>query len=437
MKLRFVFPLLVAVLLALSGCSIELKSIDTLMRPPLTATERELEKSIDSFLGNNISLRSPASGSFHSAITLHDLDGDKNDEAVIFYVNNNDTAVVRMCVLKRNSNGWQMVSDFAGNGSGVYSVDFYDLNNDGGDDMLVSWYLFEDKVNKTLTVYSSRRQGNEINFSACATEAYNHLCVADVFSNGEKQLVLTYTDTAKKKDRTHIRLMSLNSHNRVVLLSQTTLDDRISSITSVKSDKANGSGETRFFVDALLHDNKLITEILVWNSDNKSFVQLISQSLQYDKLMTARSSNLYSYDIDADGTIEIPKREQLFKKSNIDTSSGYMLVWYEYNNGSFIKERSYIVNVRDNYRIYVPDVLEGKISVKSESKSVWSYFNESSQKLFDVTVYKTDEWLGNSSEKSLVLHTASDKVYVCHVEDRLTGYGIDQADLIKYFSLNS
>ena len=253
----------------------------------------------------------------------------------------------------------------------------------------------------------------------------------------KKQLVLTYTDTAKKKDRTHIRIMSLNSHNRVVLLSQTTLDDRISSITSVKADKANGSGETRFFVDALLHDNKLITEILVWNSDKKSFVQLISQSLQYDRLMTARSSNLYSYDIDADGIIEIPKREQLFKKSNIDTSSGYMLVWYDYNNGSFIKERSYIVNVRDNYRIYVPDAFDGKISVKSESKSVWSFFNESSQKLFDVTVYKTDEWPENSSETSLVLHTASDKVYVCHAEDRLTGYGIDQSDLIKYFSLNS
>ena len=198
MKFRFFIPLIVAVLFTMSGCSFEFKSIETLMRPPLTATERELEKSIDSIIGNNISLRSPASGTYHSAITLHDLDGDRNEEAIIFYVNNNDTAVVRMCVLKMNTTGWQMVSDFAGNGSGVYSVDFYDLNNDGSDDMLVSWYLFENKISKNLTVYSSIRNGNEVNFSSCAAEKYNFLCVADVFSTGEKQIILTYTDTAKR-----------------------------------------------------------------------------------------------------------------------------------------------------------------------------------------------------------------------------------------------
>lgn len=437
MKLRFAVPVLVAALLALSGCSLELKSIDTLMRPPLTATERELEESIDSFLGNNISLRSPASGSFHSAITLHDLDGDKNDEAIIFYVNNNDTAVVRMCVLKRNSGGWQLVSDFAGNGSGVYSVDFYDLNNDGGDDMLVSWYLFEDKVNKTLTVYSSSRKGNEINFSACATEPYNLLCVADVFSTGEKQLVLTYTDTAKKTDKTHIRLMSLNEQNRVVLVAQTALDDRISSITSLKADKPLDSDNTRFFVDALLRDNKLITEILVWNGEKKGFVQLISPSLQYDKLVTARSSNLYSFDIDADGTIEIPKREPLANYQNIDTSSGYMLVWYDYNNGGFFKERNYIVNIRDNYRIYVPDVLDGKLSVKSENNSVWAFLDDSEEKLFTVSVYNSDEFSGNLSQNSVVLLATADKVYVCSTEKKLSDYGINQSDLVKYFSLNS
>lgn len=437
MKLRFTFLILVSALLALSGCSLELKSVETLMRPPLTATEQELEKSIDSILGNNISLRSPASGSFHSAITLHDLDGDKNDEAIVFYVKDNDVAVVRMCVLKKNSNGWQVVSDFAGNGSGVYSVDFYDLNNDGGDDMLVSWYLFEDKVNKSLTVYSSSRKGNEINFSACATEAYNLMCVADIFSTGEKQIILTYTDTAKKTDKTHIRLISLNSDNRVVLMSETVLDDRICSITSLKTDKPKGSEMPRFFVDALLSDNKLITEILVWNAEKKCFVQLIPSSRQYDGLITARSSNLYSYDIDADGIIEIPRREPLIKYKNSDTASGYNLVWYDYRNGSFFKERSYIVNVRNNYRIYVPDVLDGKLRVKSENNAVWSFLDDSGDKLFTVSVYKADEWNSNLSGNSVVLLSAADTVYVCSVEEKLDEYGVEQSDLVKYFSLNS
>ena len=39
----------------LSGCSVELRSIDNLMRPPHTATEAELKNSINKLLGNQIS----------------------------------------------------------------------------------------------------------------------------------------------------------------------------------------------------------------------------------------------------------------------------------------------------------------------------------------------------------------------------------------------
>ncbi len=439
MKKLFAVLVLIAAIFALNGCSLELKSIETLMRPPLTATEQELEKSIDNFLGNNISLRSPASGSHHSAITLHDLDADKNEEAIIFYVNNNDTSAIRMCVLKKNSGGWQLVSDFAGNGSGIYSVDFYDLNNDGSDDMLVSWYLFEDRTNKTLTVYSSSRKGKEISFSACVTEPYNLICVEDVFSTGEKQIVLIYTDVAKTTDRTHIRLMKLNEDNRVVLLSETALDDRIISVSSIKADKRADSEAPRFFVDALLRDGKMITEILGWNMEHNSFAQLIPTTLQYDAGATVRSSNLYSYDIDADGVIEIPRREPLKENEHSDNSSGYLLVWYDYIREKFVKERSYAVNIQDNYRVFIPEELTGKLFVKNGKGSMWVFETASGEKLFSVSVYDIVEGNGNFSvsDMSETLLITADKAYVCEWTEQLFEYGIEPDELLKYFSLNS
>lgn len=438
MKKALLLILSALVLFVASGCSLEFQSIDTLMRPPLTATEEELEKSIDGILGSNISLRSPASGSHHSAITLHDLDADKNDEAIIFYVNNNDTSAVRMCVLKKNSEGWQLVSDFAGNGSGIYSIDFYDLNNDGGDDMLVSWYLFEDKVNKTLTIYSSSRTGNEINFSACATEPYNLICVEDIFSTGEKQIVLTYTDAAKETGKTHIRLMSLNSDNRVVLLSETKLDDRILSLSSIKADRPADESGPRFFIDALLSDNKMMTEILVWNSESNNFKQLIPSSVQKDKAVTTRSSNLYSYDIDGDGLIEIPLRESLAESKQGDASGGYLLVWYGFENGNLVRENSYAVNVRDNYRLYIPDELLKKIFVLCNNEtSTWSFVTSSENELFEITVYSLDEWEENNSKVTETLLITNDKVYVCKITEKGEEYGIEPIDLVQYFSLNS
>lgn len=438
MRIRFIALAIAAVIVfAFSGCSLEFASIETLMRPPLTATERELGESIEKLLGNNISLRSPASGAYHSAITLHDLDGDKNDEAIIFYVNDNDNSAVRMCVLKKNSGGWQLVSDFAGNGSGIYSVDFCDLNNDGGDDMLVSWYLFEDKVNKTLTVYSSSRKGNEINFSACATEPYNHLCIADVFTTGEKQLVLTYTDASKKTDKTHIRLMSLNSDNRVVLVSETTLDDRIVSTTSILADLPAQADGPRFFVDAVVSDNKLITEILTWDSNRKNFIPLITSVQQYSRRVTMRSSNLYSFDIDGDGLIEIPMKKPLNENKNGDTSVGYLLEWYGFDGTNLVLQRSYVVNVRNNYRIFVPQELQGKVFVRGISSTTWSFVSEVEELLFTVAVYNAQDWKNNSTDGKEALLTTSSKVYACEITEAGRSSGITAQKLSSYFSLNS
>ncbi len=436
--MKKIFSAVVAfcLLACLCGCSFEPKSIDSLMRPPQTATELELEKSINTILGNNISLRSPASGSYHSAITLHDLDADRNDEAIVFYVNNNDTSAVRMCVLKKNSEGWQLVSDFAGNGSGIYSIDFYDLNNDGGDDMLVSWYLFEDKINKTLTVYSSSRSGNEISFSACATEPYNLLCVEDVFSTGEKQIILGYTDSAKQTGKNHIRLMSLNSDNRVVLLSETRLDDAILSLSSIKTDRPNNGSGPRIFVDAIIPDSKMITEILVWNSSNNNFKPLLPSASSLSNSATARSNNLYSFDIDNDSLIEIPKREALKEKGS--TSVGYVLVWYSLENGKMVREHNYFVNIRDNYKLYVSDELFKKIYVRSDNEnSTWDFVTSSGDTLFSIIVYDLNEWNNNKPNVTETLLINNDKVYACKITEKGKENGVSSADLVKYFSLNN
>ncbi len=438
MKRTAALLLACALLMLLSGCSFEFRSIENLMRPPLTATEEELEKSINSLLGSSISLRSPESGVHHSAITLHDLDGDQAEEAIVFYTNSNDSSVVRMSVLKKTSSGWALVSDFAGNGSGVYSIEFYDLNNDGCDDMLVSWYLFEDRVNKTLTVYSGMRTDNEINFSACVTEPYNLLHVEDVFGTGEKQMILAYTDAAKTSGRTHIRLMSLNSENRVVLLSETKLDDRILSLKSIKADRPEQLSGPRIFIDAEIADSQMITEILVWNSESSNFKSYISSSAQDYSSLTLRSNNLESYDVDEDGLIEIPLRKALAESRDGDTSVGYLLAWCSVEPDKLQEKEYYLVNLQENYRIYFPKEYKGKVFVRSDNASgTWNFVTAKNEELFEISVFSLDAWNENNSKVTETLLITGDKVYACTITELGEKQGIKAVDLVKYFSLNS
>ncbi len=430
--------LLAVMLFALSGCSFEIRSIQNLMRPPLTATEEELEKSINSLLGNGISLRSPESGQHHSAITLHDLDGDDRSEAIIFYVNANDVSAVRMSVLKKAGGEWMLVSDFAGNGSGIYAIDFYDLNNDGCDDMLVSWYLFEDRVNKTLTVYSSSRKDGKINFSACATEPYNLLHVEDIFGTGEKQIILAYTDLAKESGRTHIRLMSLNSDNRVVLLSETKLDERIISLSSIKSDRPQELSSPRIYIDAEIPESKMITEILCWNKVGKNFKTVIPYNEKNYNYLTVRSNNLYSADIDEDGIIEIPLREPLAESKNGDTSLGYLIEWCSVNGAKLEPKLHFLVNLRENYRLFFPKKYIGRLFVRSDnSTGTWTFVTASNTELFRIEVYDLSEWDENSKNVTETLFINGDKVYACTVTEAGEEKGVKANDLVKYFSLNA
>ncbi len=429
--------ILCIMLFSLSGCSFEFRSIPNLMRPPLTATEEELEESIKSLLGSNISLRSPESGFHHSAITLHDLDGDKKSEAIIFYVNENDISAVRMSVLKKTGSEWALVSDFAGNGSGIYSIEFYDLNSDGCDDMLVSWYLFEDRVNKTLTVYSSSRKGSEISFSACATEPYNLMHVEDILGNGEKQIVLVYTDIAKKNGRTHIRLMSLNDENRVILLSETKLDERIISLSAIKSDRPEELSVPRIYIDAEIPESQMITEVLCWNKISKNFKSLIAYNNQNNNDLTVRSNNLYSTDIDEDGIIEIPLRELLAESKNGDTSLGYLLEWCSVNDGKLEPKVHYLVNLRENYRLFFPKEYIGRVFVRSDNTTgTWNFVTDSNKELFEIAVYSLDEWDDNSKNVTETLYIDSDKVYACTITEAGEEKGIKANELVKYFSLN-
>ncbi len=433
MKKLLLFLLGAVLLLGLSGCDFEFGSIESLMRPPLTATERKLDESIRSLLGNAISLRSPESGNNHSAITLHDLDGDAQNEAIVFYANENASSVVRMSVLKMTDGGWAIVSDFAGNGSGVYSLEFCDLNSDGCDDMLVSWYLFEDKVNKTLTVYSCVREGNQLNFSACATEAYNLLHIEDVLGTGDKQIILAYTDISESTPQTNIRLMRLSKDNRVIQLCKKTLDSRIISLSSVKTDMAAASSATRVFIDAQISDKESLTEILVWDNEKNNFVSLIS-----DIDSTIRSSALSVADINNDGMFEIPERKPLPQSSDSDVSVGFMLVWNEIKGGKLVPKIYSVVNMQGNYRLTIPKMFVGKVYVCSDnSTGHWSFKNSDNQKLFDIVIYDVDDWDKYSKSVTQMLFINNNKVYACNITQEGFDFGVTAQALTESFAINT
>lgn len=433
---KIISAALVLVLLMLCGCSAGPKPIESLMRPPYIGADKELQRSINKLLGSSIILCSPKSGEFHTAITLHDLDSDGEEEAVVFYQKDRDTTTVRMSVLKEYNGKWEIVSDFAGSGSGVVSVEFADLNYNGFDDILVSWTLFDNNTNKSLTVYSASLDDSVLKIVACATEPFNLMRVEEVFGSGEKQVILAYADTSKTPVRTAVRVLEMTQHGTISLICETKLDASFASLASISADKPEGFSYPRIFIDANISDSNMITEVLTWSQSSKSFIQMFSGT--GDKSVTAltqRSSNLPCKDIDSDGLIEIPQRRLMSELINGEVSTGYLLDWCSVSENGLEPKLHYIVNTQENYKLLFPNEWFDKVFVGNEPASrAWSFSNSDDDLLFVITAYSLDGWDRITDKITEVLLIQSDTVFTCTITELGEKFGVTATDLLKFFS---
>lgn len=419
----------------LNGCSFELRSIDSLMHPPHTSMESELKSSINKLLGNKISYRTPESGENHSAITIRDINNDGIDEVIVFYVNNADTSVVSMCVLTKQSDSWQLVGDFSGNGNGVYTVEFADLNGDNDEEILVTWLVFDDKSQKVLSVYTSDFEENMLRVSACLSEPYNLMQVADISSDGNKQLLIAYSNMTREDKKSTLRLIGIDENDNVNMINETALDERITVLSALHSDVEPDKDSQRFFIDAMIADGQCITQVFSWNADSEKFISMLSDGENPD--ITLRSSDLLCKDIDNDGVIEIPLKKAMKESLNSDTSLGYLLIWHKVGKNALVPCEYYVVNLLENYTLYYLQAWKNKVFVRSENaRRKWHFVNSNDDVLFTISAYAFSDWDEKNSDGSEMIMIQKDTVYGCSVTDIGAQAGINVSDISNYFSLD-
>ena len=94
-------------ILLLSGCSPIQMDVEELMSPPkLTAEQAEIDSALKQALGENVKLKYPKSGDFRSAFVFHDIDGDGEEEAIVFY-QLDSSSTTWLTVMDRTDGQWR------------------------------------------------------------------------------------------------------------------------------------------------------------------------------------------------------------------------------------------------------------------------------------------------------------------------------------------
>lgn len=426
MKKIFSICLIIIICLTFSSCDFSINTVDTLMRPPKLSGESNLlqvafEKSLDN---DSVIMKNPISGDNRSSFLFYDLDGDNTPEAFAFYSDPSTSEVAYFSIFKKNTNDWVRVANIKGRGEEIYEIEFADLNGDGVFEIIISWSFltateksknnsFSFVSDRVLTVYSYTEKETKL----LKTEYFTKIFVDDFNNDKCDDILLININLANIENRTNARLISFNSDYIVDTDTTLTLSNMLD-VYNVMTDSFNGN--TRIYIDGLINENTLITEVINVNHDNFSINLPLYEANTLEIPLTARGSQIFSSDIDNDGIVEIPTFETMPNAFNISNNSSEttpfsLTVWSEINSNELLVDFKGLYNVSYNYFYTIPDEWIGEVEVTyNTDNSVLSFYDNSDDgtgniEIISFKVFNTNEWDDYNGKYTKFLE---DKIFV-------------------------
>ena len=365
--------LLCAALLAQAGCSlVDFFSTDTLLRAPrLTGQNAALQQAFESSVGKDVFLVSPLTGEYRSAYILKDCNGDRVEEAFVFYVKHGAENTVHIHLLEYAGDRWRSAADIAGNGSEIYKAEFFNIDGTADQELAVTWTVSDSKRDKTLSLYKIGFTGAgeaELINPLASVQVFDYF-VSDFDRDGQNELFYVYFDSTEEKNGAYAKLLKYAEADTVLYpVNEVKFDARASNLLAVKYDYADGRYE--FFADCAVGENSYYTELILYEPETAALSLPVAALYEDPVAQTRRSALLYADDVDGDGRIEIPA-ERAMEGSfiiNYPESESVPLrcvSWLRWAQDGFVPAVSYYVNDVYGYRVRLDPVL-GPLTIISD-----------------------------------------------------------------------
>lgn len=415
-KKVFLAVFAIVICLCLSGCSIDVSSVEGLMRPPKLSGENSLlQEAFEKYLNSskNTIMKTPISGENRSSFLYYDLDNNGVKEAFAFYSDISVDENACAAVFKFVNNEWQLVSNIKGSGEDIFEVDFADINGDGCLELVICWtYLktgesdntasFTNSGERIMSVYSYN--GNST--TLITTQPFSKMLVGDFNGDKSDEILLVSVDLSEKSKRTIGRILGFNSNYDIVRSYDLILTSMID-VLNIDKDTVTVEGEkhTRIFVDGGISETAVITDVVdISHSDFEITLPLYETNIS-EKPLTIRDVFTLSADIDGDGEIEIPTVENLPYSSVINNESSRNLsltIWSKVENGELITEYKCLMNSLNGYMFIFPEEWINSITAVYNSTNATLRFYEVNEsgtvgdEVFSIRSFSEIKWKENN-----------------------------------------
>lgn len=307
---------LLAVVGLLGGCFLE--PAEGLYAVPKQPEEYyNLQSAIEAAMPAGASYSPPTAGENQQAVQLTDLDGDGEDEAIVYLKTTGDLPLA-VYVFDKQGESFSFVSKVEGSGSAFDHVLYVQFDDKPGYEIVLGRQI-SGQVLQLLNVYALRDGA----LTELMNTTYSEFITIDLNGSGMQDIFVIHSDGDMQKE-----IVELYSWEDGQLFKER----EVSSSANVTTVKRIITGNVTqdvpaVFVSSELDEEHIITDIYAYNYG--IFENLTRSEQTNTSVQTLRNYNVYSCDIDGDGLIELPRIVPLREIEGDDGTKDQSLIeWY-------------------------------------------------------------------------------------------------------------
>ena len=414
----------------LSGCSF--KTVDEMYRLPKRSEDyKDLQSAIDAAMVG-MEYCAPLAGEQRQTVQMVDLDGDLDDEYLLFAKGGSDFPL-RILIFDKAEDSYMHIDTIESNGFAFDAVEYVQMDNQPGMEVVVGRQL-NDQVIRSLSVYTFRDgQAQQL-----ISTNYSKFLTVNLNGDRYSELVVIRPGVSQT-DNGIVELYSVENGNmeRSVEANMSASVDHIKRLLVGKLH----NGQTAVYVASAVGDSALVTD--VYTLVNGIFTNVTFSNESGTSVKTIRNYYVYAEDIDADGVVELPyviTMKQL-SMAGLSASDQYLIRWYAMTaDGGEVDKRYTYHNFVGGWYLEVDSALSSRLTVSQRSNNfdfyLWNENDDTAQKLMTISVLTGQ----NRQEQSMAdgrtpIFSTESVVYAVALEEIARDYGITPQKLTDNFHL--
>lgn len=429
MTRKYVILTLVLLAVLLTGCTVQ--TVDDMYAPPKRSEEySNLQSAIDRSMAG-LAYCAPLSGDHQQTVQLADLDGDGEEEYLLFAKGNEDRPL-RILIFRKYNGEYSLMNTIESNGTAFEQVEYVQMDGNGGVEIVIG-YQINDQVLRAVNVYTFKRGQTEQLFSS----NYTKFLTVDMDADSNSELFILRPGPSDESNG--IAEIYGVANGVVERSNEVQMSQPAKMLKRMICGNLYG-GKTAVFAASTLGETEIVTDVYTVNEGRLTNVTLSNDS--GTSMQTIRNYYVYADDIDNDGVVELPDLITMIHRNESGLAEKQDLIrWYAMKaNGDEVDKLYTYHNFIGGWYLQLERRWVQVLTVQNLGNSyefgLWNEQNGTVDKIFVVHILTGEDREEQSVQGNrFVLCRTDTVIYAAELMVEATDYGVTQDSLISSFHL--